>query len=820
MTLQFDGLIDIATGRSRKETSWKNKEVQWSKIVERLSKTQRTHETHAEYLAEKKPRQDEIKDIGGFVGGYLAGGRRKAGNVTHRQLITLDIDFAKADAWENFTLLYSNAAAMYSTHKHSTDHPRLRLILPLDRKVFPDEYMAISRKVAGNLGINSFDHTTFQPERLMYWPSTSKDGAYVFEYQDGEFLSADEVLNSYHDWRDSSAWPRAKSEDEIVLKEIKKQGDPLEKKGIVGAYCRAKGMHEVLTTVLSDVYEATDVENRYTYKHGSTAAGLIVYDDKYAFSHHGTDPVSNKLCNAFDVVRIHLFGLKDEDAKQGTPIHKMPSYAAMEDFACKDPEVKKLIVEEQMSSIAEAFDGVEIEDTDSDEWKTLLEVDRKGNIVGDIGNVALILENSPQLKGRICFDEFEHREIAVKKLPWRNENHTSRYIKDSDIANLKLYLKDKFKVTVSTPVIEDSLQVLYERKRVNSVRQYLTSVNWDEEPRVDRLLIDYLGAENTEYTRTVTRKILVAAVARIFEPGCKFDNMLTIVGLQGIGKSTIINKLGGKWFSDSFNFHMLGDKEAYEQLQGAWLVEVGELTGLKKADIESAKSFLSKREDRFRVAYGRRIEEFPRQCVFFGSTNNDLFLRDSTGNRRFWPVTASVITPAKDIWKDLTKSEIDQVWAEAVWFYRKGETLHLDREIEETARKTQASHTEEDIRVGMIQKYLETLLPDNWEELDIYQRRAYLTGGDLQPEGVKVRDRVCVAEIWCEVLGGTIKDMNTNNTKFIHDAMIIIQGWKKLKSTRKFSIYGYQRVYVRQSENEILTNTKSETSTNTKSVFV
>ena len=229
MQLHYDGSLDIAVGKSRKETNWRNKEMLWSDLLDKLSITHRTTETYAEYLAAKKPRQDEIKDIGGFVGGSLSGGRRKSGAVTTRQLLTLDMDFCKSNPWDDFTLLYHNAACVYSTHKHSPDAPRLRLVIPLSRPVFADEYEAIGRRIAGMVDIELFDPTTFQPERLMYWPSTAKDAEFFFEYQDGPWLDADAVLGEYADWHDTSLWPVSSKVDKLMQRSIQKQGDPLEK---------------------------------------------------------------------------------------------------------------------------------------------------------------------------------------------------------------------------------------------------------------------------------------------------------------------------------------------------------------------------------------------------------------------------------------------------------------------------------------------------------------------------------------------------------------------------------------------------------------
>lgn len=808
-----DGVLDIATGKNRREISWKNRQIKWSALLEKIAKTHRTHETFAEYMSSSKVIQDNIKDVGGFVGGYLTGGKRKPSAVAHRQLITLDIDHATSDTWDNFLLQYECAAAVYSTHKHTLENQRLRLLIPLDREVMADEYVAIGRRIAGDIGIESFDNTGFQPSRLMYWPSTSKDGAFFFDHQDGPWLSADEILRRYHDWRDSSEWPVSEKVNSVLQNNMKKQGDPLEKPGVVGAFCRTYNIHEAIATFLADTYEACEVDDRYTYKEGSTAAGLIVYDDKFAFSHHGTDPTSGKLCNAFDLVRIHLFGLKDEDAKEGTPGNKLPSYTEMISLATKDPAVRIMLGEEK---IREAFAGFDdfadeaayedqaeekqaVDSTEDREWLKKMEIDKKGNYLSTINNVVLILENDPRVKGRFAMNEFDLREVAIRHLPWRKVTPQTRYLTDTDDSHLRRYLEQFYGIS-SAPKIKDALDINVSQNRFHPIRDFIQAQKWDGTQRLDSLFIDYLGAEDTPYVRTVTRKSLVACVARVFEPGTKFDNMPILIGPQGIGKSTILSKLGGEWFSDSFSFTMIGDKKAEEQLQGAWVMEVGELTGLSNADVEAAKSFLSRQEDRYRVAYGKRLSFFPRQCVPFGTSNKMQPLRDSSGNRRFWPIVTGQAPAEKNVFADFTKYEIGQVWAEAYAAYKDGEALFLSGEIKEVAEEVQAGHTETDDRVGMIKRFLETLLPDNWEEMGIYERRSFLQGDELTVVGKVERKQVCAAEIWCEVLGGMVKDMNRSNTKFIHDILQNLDGWKATGTTRKYAIYGYQRTYERSKQ--------------------
>ena len=786
-----NGHIILATGRSRKELQWKNKDMQWSDLVAKLSTTHRTHETYKEYLSAKPGVQDDIKDVGGFVGGHLAGGKRRKGSVLARQLLTLDMDYAPADFWAEFTLLYHQAACIYSTHKHSPDKPRLRLVLPLDREVSPDECEAIGRRIAGTLGIEYFDPTTFQAERLMYWPSTSKDAEFVFELQDGSWLSADETLASYRDWRDVSEWAVSVKVDKLVQRELVKQGDPLEKNGLVGAFCRSYTIHEAIEKFLPEVYEACMQEGRYTYTGGSTAAGVIVYDDKYAYSHHATDPAGGKLCNAFDLVRLHLYGLKDETAKEGTPSNKLPSFSAMSDMALKDAKVKQQFGEDRLSAAAADFGDVELSETNTD-WLKDLDYDKKGVPLSTIDNLVKILEHDHLLSGSLAYDQFEQRPVFLRSLPWRKVTGADRYLTDRDADNMEHYIEHSY--GISTGKIDKALSVIYERHKFHPVRDYLDTLQWDGEERVDMLFIDYMGAEDSAYVRAVARKMLVAAVARVMQPGIKFDNMAVTVGPQGIGKSSLFSKLGRSWFSDSFT--TMQGKESYEQLQGVWIVEVAELSGMKKQEVETVKHFMSKREDRYRVAYGKRVENFPRQCVLFGSTNKIDFLRDSTGNRRFWPVRTGA--PKKSVFEELTRVVVDQLWAEAVYLYEQGETLFLPKELEAQALEVQEQHSERDDRAGIIERYLEKLLPDGWEQRDMYKRREYYqSDDDLEEIGKYSRERVCAAEIWVEAFGLKLGDMNTYNTKFIHDAIRTMEDWKPYRYKARFGIYGLQRGYFK-----------------------
>lgn len=787
--------LNVSIGKSRWDKHWKNKVMTWPELLERIKKTTRTHETVEEYRHMSKDDQGRIKDIGGFVGGHLENGRRIKANVKNRSLVTLDVDYATADFWDEFTMLYDYAAALYSTHKHTSKSPRLRLIIPLSKPVTPEQYEAIARRIADDIGIELFDDTTYQPSRLMYWPSTPKDGQYVFESQKGDILNPDDILATYDDWSDCSYWPES-SRSVKKRKSLKdKQEDPTTKKGVIGAFCRTYSIHEAIETFLSDIYEPCSVEDRYTYINGSTSAGLVVYDDIYAYSNHSTDPAGEQLCNAFDLVRIHRFSHLDESTGDNVATIKLPSYKAMLAFACEDREVKKTIVKEGISLKEDDFKDIDPEDYD-DSWIEKLELVR-GEVASSIDNIVLILEHDPRLVGIYAYNEFDHIEVALKSMPWREVyKDIDKSLRDSDDSNLRHYLERNYKIA-GKEKIRDAIKVVANRHSFHPVREYLESCEWDGVERVDTLLIDYLGAEDSEYTRTVTHKTLVAAVARVYEPGCKFDYMLTLSGPQGIGKSTLFDRLGGAWFSDSLT--SVSGKESYEQLQGVWIMEMGELSALKKSEVEATKQFLTKREDRYRKAYGERVEQFPRQNIFIGTTNEKQFLRDDTGGRRFWVV--DLVNKAEhNLFEELDKSTVAKIWAEAKIYYDLGEELVLSEDMENEARAIQEAHGEDSPKLGMITQYLDTLLPKDWPEMDLYQRRAFLQGDTFSGpgEGEIVRDKVCAAEIWCEVYEKKLGDLTNYEAKEINKLLDKIQGWEKIKYSLRFKpLYGNQRGYRR-----------------------
>lgn len=785
----------IAVGNSRMDKKWKNKDMSWDDFKQKCSQTIRTTETVAEYRKMSKPAQDNTKDVGGFVGGALKQGKRKNGFVDGRSMLTLDLDHAVPEAWDAVTMLFDFKCLMYSTHKHTPEAPRVRLIIPLSREVSAEEYAPVSRMVAKDIGMEMVDDTCHEAARLMYWPSTSSDGVFLFESQDGPMLNPDDILARYKDWHDTSEWPMSSRQSEIVKRTIAKQADPLEKEGMVGAFCRAYSIEEAIDTFIPDIYKPSAMAGRYDYIPADSSAGVVIYDDKFAYSHHATDPACGQLMNAFDVVRIHKYGALDDKAKPDTSPSKMPSFKAMVDFAIKDEKVKLQLAKERELQAADDFD-----DGNDVNWQTKLELDKNGGISESLTNFVTILRYDQRLH-EIAYNEHSSG-ISIRDaelLPWEQ---LKPGWSDADLASLTAYL-DRVYHIFSQSKLKNALLTITAERSFHPIKEYLEGLPaWDGKKRLETLLIDYLGAEDSSYVRAVTRKTLVAAVARVYEPGIKFDTVLVLSGPQGIGKSMFFAKLGGVWFSDSLTISDMRDKTGAEKLQGFWIMEIGEMNGIKKVEVETVKSFASRQDDKFRVAYGTVVESHPRQCVICGTSNSQHFLRDVTGNRRFWPVQVTGECE-KHPW-NMDKALLEQIWAESLTLYNAGEELILKGTDAEMAAEKQQEALENDDREGLVREYLDKLLPADWAKLSLSEKRMYLAGDEFTTQnraGVAPRDKVCNLEIWAECFGREPANIRKQDSYELNAIMAKLDGWKRYDGNKSgklsFKDYGSQIAYVR-----------------------
>lgn len=554
--LKYNGEIHLAIGSSKTEKKWKNRSQNWSDFLQRLATPTVTQETVSDYKKMPKSRQDDIKDVGGFVGGWLKEGKRKRGHAQQRSLVTLDADSTTLDFWEDVKLLFDHAAAIYTTHSHLVKGPRYRLIIPLERPVTAEEYEPLARKLAEIFGMDNFDDTTYQAERLMYFPSHSLDGEYFTDYLDLPWVDPDEVLSGYEDWRDSSFWPESSRGHSIRESQAKKAGDPLEKKGVVGAFCRSYDIVSAIETFLPEIYGPTGRDDRWTYLGGSTSGGLVIYDDKFAYSHHGTDPVGDQLVNAFDLVRIHKFGDLDDDAKAGTPPQKMKSYRAMNEFLQEDELVMGQMQKERLGEALEEFDAFEINEEESIQTKWLT-FDQNGAPVINtyllaqevLSEIPIFYDGSEFLRydpssGIWCggVDEFLRSYITNKKLIKESK---IRYITEA-IASIKnlAYTENEFhemdlnKLVLANGVYDikkDSFSPGFDKKIYARVSHPVIYDSSADCPVFDGFLKRIVGEENADF--------VYEWFGYNFYREYNFQKMLFIHGKAGTGKSTLVNIL-------------------------------------------------------------------------------------------------------------------------------------------------------------------------------------------------------------------------------------------------------------------------------------
>ena len=773
--------LKIAIGSSRFAKKWSNKTISFDDLCEQFKTPVRTAETAEEYPKLPKDDRDRIKDIGGIVPGELRYGRRKRENVTCCSMIKLDGDKVRTDFLQSFDETNPYAAVVYSTHSHTPEAPRLRIFIPTTRDMTPEETVAVTRFFADSLGIDQFDECSYLPHQLMYRPSVPSNGEYIFKRFDGDWLDPDKYLAEHPHWRDCSRLPTSSRESAVINREMKHQKDPLEKEGIIGAFNNAHfPIQDFIDAELSDIYEPSLIGGRYGYRLADSTAGVVIYDDRFTYSNHASDPAYGRLLNAFDLMRVHRFGHLDE--KDGVK--------AMLDHARNDQGVKawlaKQRTEKAQAEFTEPADG-------GTDWQLQLEVEKNGKVKDTLDNLVLILDNDPKV-AVVGYNELKSSLDFLAKPAWEPIKYPSWT--DNDTSQLRVYLSDVYGI-YSPNKTQDALNMVAAKRKHHPIRDYLNSLPpWDKSARVETLLIDHLGAQDTAYTRAVTRKTIVAAVARVFVPGIKFDSVLVMDGPQDKGKSTLFNRLAGdNWFNDGLTLTDMQDKAGAEKLQGYWILEIGELTGMRKSDIDSVKSFISRRDDKYRASYGRVVESHPRQSIIVATVNSmGGFLRDPTGNRRFWPVKTPGGT-RKHSW-DITDEEVKQIWAEAVTLWKAGEKLYLEGGVKETAAAEQNAALETDPREGQVLDYLERLLPKSWDDLDIYRRREFIRadGDPIQPRGVTPRSFVCTMEIWCECFG---KDAAAIKRADSHEISTILRklGWTQSESSRRLSLYGKQRLW-------------------------
>ena len=409
--------LSFCFGSSRKAAVWRPAKMSVDELMDRLSTPMRTSETASQYHGMTKDEKEVVKDKGGFLAGTLKGARRKKTDVVSRSMVTLDCDKLTAGFFDAYKAEYYSI--LYTTHSHTPESPRARVLMPLTRDVTPEEYNAISRYLAEELGMAMIDPCSFKINQLMYWPTCPSDGEYICRAYEGGWLDPDVYLAAHPNWKDCAALPTAPAERETLERQRKKQEDPLSKTDIVGTFCRAYTIPEVVERYLSDVYAPTDKEDRYDYIPGEGSSGVVVYEDRFVYSHHATDPAGGKLLNAFDLVRAHLFD--DEDPKK--------SFSDMAEFAAGDERVQALGLEERMARAGDDF----AEPAEDDDWKAKLVRQKKSTqLENSLFNIKLIMQNDPFLK-HIVFNQLADGMEISGEVPWK---HPATFWRDADDAQL------------------------------------------------------------------------------------------------------------------------------------------------------------------------------------------------------------------------------------------------------------------------------------------------------------------------------------------------------------------------------------------------
>ena len=704
-----DRILKISVGASRKSTSWKTTELHLREFYDKLKTPLRTQETLDVYLSMPKSKQDNLKDNGGFVGGQLDG-NRIVKNLKGRDVVTLDLDHCPAGATEKVkqaVMKLGCTYCIYSTRKHRPSAPRLRVILPTNRTMTVDEYEPVARKLASLMlpDMSWYDPTTFEVTRLMYYPTCSCDGEFVYVADtEHDFIDVDGVLLLYDDWHDISSWAVVPGVEAKQQKAAEAE-DPTTKKGIVGAFCRTYSITEAIDTFLPDEYISAGAD-RYSYAKGSTSGGAIVYDDKFLFSHHATDPCSGRLVNAFDLVRLHKFGELDEKAAPGCPVTKLPSTTAMRDFVREDEKTQAALAQERSANIQLAFEqSLDAKGMTAEPNFAKHMADHLAALDGVMFTTDVLKQTLSVAGVQLWYDEITHKFRSVG-------TEQAFGIPESSVGNaMPSVIDDLYRQAkvdrAGTTTISDRMGLIW---RQNGL--------WDGADRVSILLDELMQLPQDDNTsRFLVQRWLSQCVALARNSDRQpygAEGVLVLVGGQGIGKTSLFRRLAVEpdWFNEGavLNFR---DKDTLIGATDSWISELGEMERTLRSDEGALKAFITKPSDTLRRPYERAAEMHARRTSFCGTLNSERFLRDDTGNRRFWTVPITHIDT--DRLFSLSDDWFRQLWYQVydTWLEAGTQSYRLTREEQKLLNARNATRMEE---LPGEEELLEILDPDLPEE--------------------------------------------------------------------------------------------------------
>lgn len=773
--------FDIATAPKRNSFHWEQGTITWAELTSWLDKPAKT-KACGNYLVgllvETTVTHPKAKET-------CTGLHRIKQAVKLRGMLTLDVDYPDEGFAVDAPLLLPYAMAIHSTYSSIPLEPRYRLLIPLDRPVTPDEYAVAAASVMQTLGQEQFDAGSSQPERYMFKPAAGDPDAYEHYVISGPVAPVAELLKDFN--ADLSTLPTPKPH--------KNKRDPFTIDGPVGAFNRA---YENLEDVIAEYelpYEQAETD-RWHLVGASAAAGMSTVQPGLVYSHHSNDPAYGQTCSAFDLVRLHLHGYLDEDKAAGTPVNRLPSHAAMLETATTDLRVVRELVGDDFSAeMGQLAEDVIDEDREAN-WRMQFTLNsRSGFPEDDIRNWDLISKNDAAFK-QLRFNEMTMAVEIGGDLPWRKWAVGKETFHSGDRSALALYIERVYRIRPPRAYLDDLISERSRAASFNPVVDYLHTLKWDGVQRVETCLP---GVRPTKFTRLVGRKVMAAAVARMLDPGCKWDHMLVLFGEEGLGKSHWVEKMS-KGFSASLG--RIGDKDTLITMQRSWIMTSDEGHSLRKADFDAQKEFITRNSDVFRLPYEREASAHPRHCVIWGTTNDDVFLRRQEGNRRFLIVKCE----EKVDFDALTDHYVDQVWAEALHLYRAGEQLWLGGDDAALAAKEREAFTEEDALTGVIQAYLGTLIPEDWYSMSPEGRQLWLQNQSdgFTAAGTERMDTVCSMQIWVEALGRRRGDHKRVDLLEINTALKQLQGWHPRPDNKWVPGYGMQKVFERYDPNDLI----------------
>lgn len=757
-----DTSLAVATAPNRNSLHWRQGTVTWGEIIGWLDTPADTKEAGNYFLGTlHKTTAVHKKD-----GPPCVGLHRNNIAVVSRSAITLDADSPRADLPDVVEMLLGSAAVVHTTYSSSPDDLRYRVILPASRELLPDEYHVAVTALMERLGADQFDPSSVEPARYMFKPAAQEPGWFKSWVFDGPALDVDDLLEKYDP--DLSKLPQPKPH--------RNKRDPYDIDGTVGAFNRAYEDWQTLIDEYELPYEPAQGTDRWQLVGAASVAGMGVMGPGLVFSHHVTDPAYGQACSAFDLVRLHRFG--DMDAgKEDVPVNRRPSHAAMLDLASRDAKVVTDLVGGDFSE-------------QLGDWKLDLKLNSKtGEMLDRISNWKIVTANDPAFDG-LYFNELTLAIETSRDLPWRTISNGGATFSGTDREALDHYLEEAYGLLPTVRRRDAVVNTTAMRTRVNPVRDYLESLAWDGESRVETCLP---GVQPTAYTRMVARKCMAAAVARMFRPGIKWDHTLVLFGPEGLGKSYWVDLMSRGY---SATLGRIGDKDTLLTMQRSWIMIADEGYSLRKADADVQKEFLTRREDVFRMPYDREAMAHPRHSVIWGTTNDEVFLRRQEGNRRFLIVRCE----EKVDFTALTDDYIDQVWAEAVHLYREGELLFLDDDESGVASLERENFIEEDALAGVVEEFLNTPVPSDWADMSpdarVAWRQSFADG--LVAAGDSQIMETCSAQIWVEALNKRFGDHRRSDLLEINTALKRVPGWVPLPGRQRVAHYGPQQIFIRK----------------------